>query len=72
MTAAEPGLVLAGDPLDPAERFFVSLPGALVLTGCQGAAPLRPSIAELRPLVFCATWGVTFIQRSSLTKSSAS
>ena len=33
---------------------------------------VRASIAELRPLVFCATCGVTVIERSSLTKSSAS
>src|SRR3954463_7298898 len=29
ITAAEPGLVLAGDRLDPAERFFDALPDAL-------------------------------------------
>jgi len=33
---------------------------------------VRLSIAEERPLAFCATCGVAFIDRSSLTKSSAS
>jgi hypothetical protein len=33
---------------------------------------VRPSIADERPLVFCATCGVAFIERNSLTKSSAS
>ncbi len=32
-------------------------------------AVVRSSIADERPLVFCATFGVTFIERNSLTKS---
>ena len=37
------------------------------------AVPRRACVvAELGPLVFCATCGVTVIERSSLTKSSAS
>ena len=45
------------------------------LAGDRASPPcrvVRASIAELRPLVFCATCGVTVIERSSLTKSSAS
>jgi hypothetical protein len=33
---------------------------------------MRPSVAELRPLVFCVTCSFTFIERNSLTKSSVS
>jgi hypothetical protein len=42
------------------------------LTAYPACRVVRPSIADVRPLVFCATCGVAFIERSSLTKSSAS
>jgi hypothetical protein len=71
ITATEPGLLLPGDRLDPAECLLDALADALA-DGIAAVPGVRPSIAELRPLVFCATCGVTFIERSSLTKSSAS
>lgn len=65
ITAAEAGLPLAGDCLDPAECFR----DAAALADGIAAVPGRPPVAELWPLVFCATCGVRFIECSSLTKS---
>ena len=61
---AELRLLLPGHRLEPAERLFDALADAL--TDGIAAVPRRASIAELRPLVFCATCGVTVIERSSL------
>src|ERR1700722_17658218 len=58
------------------ERLAYSRTGPTTISRAIAASPpcrvVRASIAELRPLVFCATCGVTVIERSSLTKSSAS
>lgn len=62
----EVGLLLLCDRLDSAECFLAPLADAPA-----DSDRVRPSTAELWALVFCATCGVTFIERSSLMKSSA-
>jgi hypothetical protein len=62
---------LPGDRLDLAECLLDALADALA-DGIAAVPFVRPSIAELLPLVFCPTCAVTFIERSSLTKSFAS
>jgi hypothetical protein len=52
-----------GTDLDPAECFLDPLTDALA-NGIAAVPGRSPSIEELRPLVFCATCGVTFIERS--------
>ena len=69
--ATELRLLLSGHRLDPAKGFFDALAEALA-DGVAAMRVVRPSITELRPLLFWATCGLTRIDRSSLTKSSAS
>ncbi len=73
------------DAVDVAPRAFVyrmagdfnqagrSVDAPLVTTTRTSALHImRRQLAEARPLMFCATCGVTFMARNSLTKSSAS
>jgi hypothetical protein len=67
--AAQPGLGLPGDRLNPAERLLDLL--TRPLASPRGGWS-RPSMAERQPLVFCAMCGVTWRARNSMTKSLAS
>jgi hypothetical protein len=62
-----PHLTQAGHCLGPAEGS--RHPGyALSQRIRKRVEKVRPSIAERRPLVFCATCGVTVLSRSAVTK----
>jgi hypothetical protein len=68
IASSELGLLLPADRLHPAEGFLDPFADALA----DGISGVSRGAAVDRPLVFSATWGVAFIERSSLTKSSAS
>jgi hypothetical protein len=70
-SATESGLLLPGDRLDPAEYFLDALADALAndIAAVPGRSPVNRRAAAA---VFWATCGVTFIERSSLRKFSAS
>jgi hypothetical protein len=52
------------------EAELIFMEDVIGIVRAEGREP--DPIADERPLVFCATCGVTFIERNSLTKSSAS
>ena len=70
--SAMPHLAQAGHRLGPAEGLLDAFADALRdrIAGMTGVG--RSSIAERRPLVFCATCGMTVLSRSAVTKSALS
>jgi hypothetical protein len=60
------GLLLSGDHLGPTEGFFDSLADALA-NGIASVARRAAIDRRRASLVFCATCGVTFIERNSLS-----
>lgn len=69
VAAAEPGLVLVGQNLDPTERLF-DAPDALA-DGIAAMPRRAPADRGTAAADVCPMRGVTRIERSSLTKSSA-
>src|SRR3954471_14434988 len=61
------GFVQSGNRLGPGEAFLDPLANDLAgsIPGCR---VVRPSMAETRLVVFCATCGATFRSRKSATK----